>query len=158
MKTIKIIEGQVMMCEVLTSNFTGEFSPKEPKWYVGALQEAVAKRMNKCMDKLNEAINKKQIVSIDIVDMGKGETTQYIRYATGGGFVVASYETLEALFNKFTSWLNEGRVRVTFKTLSTELTAEEADQLFKSFVDRAAWTDTTAMFDFLRDDLRRLQQ
>jgi hypothetical protein len=90
--------------------------------------------------------------------MGKGKTTQYIRYATGGGFVVASYETLEALFYKFTSWLNEGRVRVSFKTLSTELTAEEADQLFKSFVDRCAWTDTTAMFDFLRDDLRRLQQ
>ena len=50
MKTIKIIEGQVMVCEPLVSNFTGEFSPKEPKWYVGALQEAVAKRMNKCMD------------------------------------------------------------------------------------------------------------
>lgn len=158
MKTIKIIEGQVMVCEVLTPNFTGEFNPKEPKWYVGALQEAVARRMNKCIDKLNEAIDKKQIVSIDIVDMGKGKTTKHIRYAIGGGFVVASYEVLENLFNKFTRWINEGRVRVSYKTLSTELTVEEADQLFKSFVDRCAWTETTAMFDFLRTELYHLQQ
>lgn len=156
MKTVKIIDGQVMVCELLTPNFDGEYNPHEPRWYVGALQEAVSKRMDKCLRGLNEAMGKQQIVSIEEVEVNNG-LTQHIRYSTGGGFVVASYETLEALFNKFTNWLECGRERVSYDTLSNELSYQEADQLFKSFVDRSSWTNTVAMFDILRYELLRKQ-
>lgn len=154
MKTVKIIDGKAMLCESIEANFQGEVKYKETRWYTSMLHDVVSRRMKKCMDQLTEAISKQQVASVDIVDMG-GSEAQFIRYATGGGFVTSSYEVLDALRAKLAMWLESHRETVSYETLLSELTHLEADQLFKSYISVRGWCDKAAMLDCLRGELHR---
>jgi hypothetical protein len=156
MKTIKIIDGQVMVCEAVTPNFTGEIQCSEIKFQVSILIARVQNRMKHCMDKLTSAIAEKQVMSILPITINPNKKAQAIQFTDGSSFVTSSYEAMESLLLK----LQEFGLKnlVTTRQLYEALTGMEADQLFKSYCRGNSWNDKMAQLDFLREDLLRKEK
>lgn len=156
MKTIKIIEGQVMVCETVTPNFEGEIQLSEIKFQVSVLILRVQNRMKHCMDKLTSAIADKQVMSILPITVNPYKKDQAIQFTDGSSFVTSSYEAMESLLLKLQEFGQKNLV--TTRQLYEVLTGMEADQLFKSYCRGNAWNDKMAQLDFLREDLLRKEK
>jgi hypothetical protein len=156
MKTIKIIDGQVMVCETVTPNFTGEIQDSEIKFQVSILIARVQNRMKHCMDKLTSAIAEGQVMNILTVAINPNKKAQAIQFTDGSSFVTSSYEAMESLLLK----LQEFGLKslVTSRQLYEVLTSMEADQLFKSYCRGNSWNDKMAQLDFLRENLLRKEK
>lgn len=153
MKTIKIIEGQVMVCEAVTPNFTGEIQDSEIKFQVSILIARVQNRMKHCVDKLTSAIAEKQVMRIRPITINPNKKAQAIQFTDGSNFVTSSYEAMESLLLKLQEF--GPKDLVTTRQLYEVLTSMEADQLFKSYCRGNSWNDKMAQLDFLREDLLR---
>lgn len=153
MKTIKIIEGQVMVCETVTPNFEGEIQCSETKFQVSILISRVQNRMKHCMDKLTSAIADKQVMNIIPITVNTYKKAQAIQFTDGSSFVTSSYEAMESLLLKLQEFGQKNLV--TTRQLYEVLTGMEADQLFKSYCRGNSWNDKMAQLDFLRGDLLR---
>lgn len=151
MKTIKIIEGQVMVCEVVTPNFEVEIQCPEIKFQVSVLISRVQNRMEHCMDKLTSAITEKKVMNILPITINSNKKAQAIQFTDGSSFVTSSYEAMESLLFKLQGL--EPKSLVTYQQLYGMLTACEADQLFKSYCRGNSWNDKMAQLNFLREDL-----
>lgn len=152
---IKVLDdGQVMICTPVVPNFKGELSEPRPiKFQVHHLIRAVRNRMEHCIGQLLNAQKEGQITCV--ITREKGTE---IHFACGEAFHSGSYSAMESLLTKLEAnrGLEEG---LDVLQLFELLTVQEADQLFKSWIQSGhSWDSKAALLDYLRDDLRRQQQ
>lgn len=149
--TIKVLDGQVMICTPVVPNFTGILpEPRPIKFQVMHLVRAVRNRMEHCMEQLHRAHREGQITQV--VTHEKGTE---VHFAWGEAFHSGSYSAMETLLAKLEANrpLKEGLDVIQLEEL---LTVQEADQLFKSWIMAGyPWDSMAALLDCLRHDLGR---
>lgn len=146
---IKVLDGQVMICNPVVVNYRGPELDRSPLAFkVNNLIHAVRRRMEHCMEKLQEAQANNQITEIyNYEDVG----TQ-ICFADGYGFQATSYAAMETLMAKLVA--NKG-LELNTHQLYELLDVREVDQLFKAWIQAGhGWTKYTAMLDCLRHDIQ----
>jgi hypothetical protein len=148
--TIKVLDGQVMICTPVVPNFKGELpEPRPIKFPVLRLIRAVEGRMEHCMEQLLKAQCEGQITLVEM-----HENITIVHFSWGEAFHSGSYSAMESLLAKLEANrpLKEGLDVVQLEEL---LTVQEADQLFKSWIMAGyPWDSMATLLDCLRDDLR----
>lgn len=153
-QTIKVIDGQVFICNPVTANFKGELpEPRPVKFIVMHFIRAVRNRMDHCMEQLLRAQRESQITQVIYHEKGTE-----VHFSWGEAFHSGSYSAMETLLAKLEANrpLKEG---LDVHQLYELLTCQEADQLFKAWIQAGyPWDSMAALLDCLRDDLRRKEQ
>ena len=153
-QTIKVLNGQVYVCNPVTANFTGLLPEPCPiKFPVLRLIRAVENRMEHCMGQLLKAQQEGQITHVIYHEKGTE-----IHFAWGEAFHSGSYSAMETLLVKLEANrpLKEG---LDVHQLYELLTCREADQLFKAWIQAGyPWDSMAALLDCLRDDLRNKEK
>lgn len=148
--TIKVLDGQVMICTPVVPNFKGELpEPRPIKFPVFRLVRAVKGRIEHCMEQLHRAQREGQITMVE-----RHEDITIVHFSWGEAFHSGSYSAMESLLAKLEANipLKEGLDVVQLEEL---LTVQEADQLFKSWIMAGyPWDSMATLLDCLRDDLR----
>lgn len=152
--TIKVLDGQVMICTPVVPNFKGELpEPRPIKFPVIRLVRAVRNRMDHCMKQLHRAQCEGQITQV--ISHEKGTE---VHFSWGEAFHSGSYSAMETLLAKLEANrpLKEGLDVIQLEEL---LTVQEADQLFKSWIMAGyPWDSMATLLDYLRDDLRNKEK
>lgn len=129
MKTIKIINGKVYLCQEIEANCAQAVEYKPVAYDAAKLQNCVRKRMQHCMEELQWSIDHNLIVDVmDVDSLGK-----HYRYLSGESFVTASYEAMERLMVKLEPFASKGQ-DIPATWLEENLDIIEASQLFKACV------------------------
>lgn len=153
-QTIKVINGQVYVCSPVRVNFTGILpEPRPIKFKVIHLIRAVEGRMKHCMEQLLKAQREGQITHVIYNEKGTE-----VHFAWGEAFHSGSYSAMESLLAKLEANipLKEG---LDVAQLEELLTAQEADQLFKSWIMAGyPWDSMATLLDCLRHDLRNKEK
>jgi hypothetical protein len=122
MKNILVQEGKVFICEEIVAN--GKADMEIPYYFdLLALIEAIKKRMDHCVTKLQEAYNKQKVFKV-------GECV--IEYE-GGYFNIPSYEVMKDLLKFFNDLKDHHYVNVASTKLN-ELSLAQLGQLKKAYV------------------------
>lgn len=153
MKTIKIVDGKVYLCQEIAASCkeTAEYRPIA--YDATKLQNCVLKRMQHCMEELQWATDHNLIVEvIDVDSLGK-----HYRYLSGDGFVTGSYEAMESLVAKLQPFVNKDEV-VPATWLDENLTVHEAAQLFKACITHVPYWGTAEERLFAVVDAARRRQ
>ena len=153
-QTVKVLDGQVFICSPVTTNFTGTLlEPRPIKFPVIRLIRAVENRMEHCMNQLLKAQSEGQIVQV-IYD----EKWTEVHFSWGEAFHSGSYSAMETMLAKLEANrpLKDGLDIIQLEQL---LTAQEADQLFKSWIMAGyPWDSMATLLDYLRHDLRNQEK
>lgn len=122
MKHIIIEDKKVFICEEIVAN--GKADMEIPYYFdLLALIEAIKKRMEQCVTKLQEAYNKQKVFKV-------GECV--IEYE-GGYFNIPSYEAMKDLLKFFNDLKDHHYVNVASTKLN-ELSLAQLGQLKKAYV------------------------
>lgn len=154
-QTVKVLDGQVFICSPITANFTGTLSEPRPiKFPVIRLISAVENRMKHCMNQLLKAQSEGQITQVITYD-DKGTE---VHFSWGEAFHSGSYSAMETMLATLEAnrYLKDG---LDVGQLEKLLTAQEADQLFKSWIMAGhPWDSMATLLDCLRHDLRNQEK
>lgn len=152
-QTVKVLDGQVFICSPITANFKGQTEFVGPyKFKVKHLIRAVQTRMEHCMEQLLEAQDKEQIIQVFTNEHGTE-----IHFSWGECFHTGSYKVMESLLIKLQ--MNIPVEGLDIHQMHELLTCQEADQLFKAWLQAGySWDSRACLLDCLRDDLRRKEQ
>lgn len=123
MKSIKIIEGKAFVCEEITVNPNAKHPDWDFRYNVSKCINAVCNRMADCMKQLEEAVANNAIYEI---------SHGGIRH-TNGYFGIKVYEAMESLTAKLQVQAPKTAF-VDINWIENNLSAIEADQLFKAYV------------------------
>lgn len=152
--TIKVLDGQVMICTPVVPNFKGKLPEPSPvKFIVMHLIRAVKSRMEHCMEQLHRAQREGQITLVEM-----HEDITIVHFSWGEAFHSGSYAAMESLLQKLEAnrSLKEG---LDIHQMYELLSAREADQLFKSWIMAGyPWDSMATLLDYLRDDLRNKEK
>lgn len=151
---VKVLDGQVFICSPVVANYKGQLpEPRPVKFPVLRLIRAVEGRMEHCMEQLLRAQREGQITMVEM-----HEDITIVHFAYGEVFHSGSYSAMETLLAKLEAnrTLSEGLDVIQLEEL---LTAQEADQLFKSWIMAGyPWDSMATLLDYLRADLRNKEK
>jgi hypothetical protein len=123
MKTIKVIEGKVFMCEEIAVNSNAQRPERIPSYNLKVCMDAVSLRMKHCLDQLEQSVQSQSVYAVDVPGI----------HHANGIFVISSYKAMETLLTKLEENA-ETATAVDATWFEENLTFLEADQLFKAFV------------------------
>lgn len=137
-KTVKVIDGQVMICEVIKPNTEETVEECSIKLDILYCATAVRNRMTRCIDKLEKAYREKKVYAT---------TEHQIKYI-GGCFNIPSYNDMEELatqLEKDAVILETAPIRFFEKFRPLQL-----DQLKKAIVEEEGkWTSEVSAIEEL---------
>ena len=145
MQSIKVIAGRVCLIKEVTANVSLPTIKRELLFSVEQLLCALEKRMDECVNALNEAVEKDLVTKVTECQVFYIDKDQSVR-----AFNVPSFEAMERAVKKLQE-LNVNEVAcIPCKTMAKDFTLVELNQMKKAMVSHfGRWSDTASALEEL---------